>query len=85
MKTKLTLSELAEKQITNFNPEDYSSFEVGKLNEGQIICYVHDSIGYIALINPQDENYLFFSDEFDNYNYSEYTQNQIDEIFEGLL
>lgn len=82
---ELTLSEVAEKNITTFEQNDFSKFEIGRLNEGQIICYVQDFIGYIALINPQDENYLFFSDEFPYDNFPQHTQDAIDKIFQGHL
>ena len=86
--TKLTLSEVAEKNITTFNQDNFLNHEIGRLNDGndgQIICYVQDFVGYIALINPQDGNSLFFSDEFPYYSFPQHTQDAIDKMFQGYL
>jgi len=85
MKTTITLSEVAEKNITKFQPEDFQNFEIGRLNEGQIICYFDGLVRYIGLINPQDENYLFFADEFPYDSFPESTQDEIDEIFQNFF
>ena len=78
----LTLSEVAEKNITNFDLDQFSEFEIGRLNGGQILCYFDGLSRYIALINPQDENFVFFADEFPYDSFPEDTQKEIDEIFE---
>jgi hypothetical protein len=78
----LTLSEVAEKNITNFDPDQFSKFEIGRLNGGQILCYFDGLSRYIALINPQDDNFLFFADEFPYDFFPNDTQEEIHEIFE---
>ena len=80
----LTLSEIAEKDIRDFSPADYEQFQIGSLENKQIICYFDGVSRYIALINPQDENYLFFADEFPYDSFSEFIQNEIDSIFENI-
>lgn len=80
MKTTKTLAIIAENQ-ENFEPADYTQFEIGRVNDGQIRCYIHEGVYYIGLINPLDGNRLFFADEFPYDWFSEFVQDQIDNIF----
>jgi hypothetical protein len=81
---KLLLSEIAENQ-TDFEISDYQEYIIGSLENGQIICLCDDTYSYIALINPQDQNYLFFADEFPSNDFSQKTLNKINKIFDEYL
>jgi hypothetical protein len=74
------LSLIAEHNL-NFEIEDYSKFIIGKIENGQIVLLKDGFFNYIGLINPQDENYLFFATEFPYNNFSKKIQDQIDSIF----
>ena len=37
--TKLTLSEVAEKNITTFNQDNFLNHEIGQLNDGNEVAY----------------------------------------------
>jgi hypothetical protein len=81
---KLSLSEIAENQ-TDFEISDYQDYVIGSLENGQIVCLFDDICSYIALINPQDQNYLFFADEFPSDDFSQKTLNKINKIFDEYL
>lgn len=78
--TTKTLATIAENQ-ENFEAADYTQFEIGSVNNGQIRCYACEGVYYIGLIDPQDVNRLFFSDEFPYDWFPEFVQDAIDNIF----
>jgi hypothetical protein len=77
----MKLSEIAENKY-NFEISDYQDYVIGSTENGQIVCLFDDTCSYIALINPQDANYLFFADEFPGDDFSQKTLNEIYKIFD---
>ena len=75
------LSEIAENQA-DFEISDYQNYIIGSLENGQIVCLFDDTCCYIALINPQDANYLFYAHEFPSDDFSQKTLNKINKIFD---
>jgi len=72
-----TLSEIAENNI-EFQVENYKKNIIGKISDINIICLRDDSnCIYIA-----ERNKLYFSDEFDYSELSEYYQNKINSIID---
>lgn len=77
----MKLSKIAENKY-NFEISDYQDYVIGSTENGQIVCLFDDTCSYIALINPQDANYLFFVYEFPGNDFSQKTLNKINKIFD---
>ena len=77
---KPNLYEIVGKDL-HFDVAHYEKFIIGSALEGQIVCLQDGIINYIAIVNPQDRNYLFFADEFPYDQFSESVGDQIDLVF----
>ena len=77
---KPKLYEIVEKNL-DLDVAHYNKFIIGSALEGQIVCLKDPFANYIAIINPQDKNTLFFADEFPYDQFSEHVGDQIDLVF----